>query len=272
VRAEERLLTSERACEAGKDWSIHTRILIGDKAVKAKPTNINEDVASIPASRLTRKGMATRTRIVQKAAAAIYERGVAATTTEEILRAADVSNSQLYHYFSDRDDVAREVAAHQIQLVLAEQQRLLERVRSVTGLRRWRDHVVAAAAEPQNQHGCPIGALAVELADHDEAVRVALRDAFECWHTTIRETLESMLKSGRLREDADPDQLAHLTLSAVQGGLLLTQISHETRALESALDGAIDHIETFVIQPGQTAPAPRKRTIRDDVRANRTRR
>jgi AcrR family transcriptional regulator len=44
----------------------------------------------------------------------MYEHGVAGTTTEDILQAAGVSNSQLYHYFADKAELTRAVIAYQI--------------------------------------------------------------------------------------------------------------------------------------------------------------
>ena len=48
---------------------------------------------------ITRKGQATRDRIVAAAAALMYQQGVAGTSTEDLQAAAGVSASQIYHYF-----------------------------------------------------------------------------------------------------------------------------------------------------------------------------
>ncbi|WP_272952142.1 TetR/AcrR family transcriptional regulator [Mycolicibacterium hodleri] len=47
--------------------------------------------------RLTPKGQRTRARIVDAAARLIWERGVTATTLDDVKLAAEVSSSQLYH-------------------------------------------------------------------------------------------------------------------------------------------------------------------------------
>jgi AcrR family transcriptional regulator len=57
---------------------------------------------SAPAARLTAKGGRTRQRIVAAAAGLVFERGVAGTTIEDVQAAAEVSASQLYHYFPSR--------------------------------------------------------------------------------------------------------------------------------------------------------------------------
>src|SRR5260370_446031 len=63
--------------------------------------------------RLTPKGERTRARIVEAAARLIHERGVAGTTLEDVRAAAQVSGSQLYHYFPDKDHLVQAVIDHQ---------------------------------------------------------------------------------------------------------------------------------------------------------------
>ena len=50
-------------------------------------------------SRLTRKGRATRARIIDVAARLMFERGVGGTSIDEVRGAATVSGSQISHYF-----------------------------------------------------------------------------------------------------------------------------------------------------------------------------
>jgi hypothetical protein len=47
-----------------------------------------------------------------------------------------------------------------------------------------------------------------------------------------------MRERGELRADADVDALADLTMAAIQGGLLLTQVRRDPQQLRRALDGS----------------------------------
>ena len=58
---------------------------------------------------LTSKGVATRERIVAAAAELMFVRGVAGTTLEQVREAAQVSSSQIYHYFADKDALVHAV-------------------------------------------------------------------------------------------------------------------------------------------------------------------
>ncbi|MDO8212631.1 TetR/AcrR family transcriptional regulator [Conexibacter sp. CPCC 206217] len=202
-----------------------------------------DDAIAVP--RLTRKGKATRERIVETAAQLMFDGGVAGTSIDDVKRAAGVSSSQLYHYFVDKQALVHAVIAHQTQVVLDVQRPLLSALDSFEALETWRDVIVGLQADRHGQGGCPIGSLGGELAEVDVDARNELADSFAQWESAIRDGLHAMRERGVLGPDADPDRLALAMLAALQGGLLLTQIRRETTPLEVALDAAIAHVETF---------------------------
>ena len=195
--------------------------------------------------RLTERGRATRARIVQAAADQMFRQGVAGTSIPDVLAAAEVSASQLYHYFADKQDLVRAVIAHQVELVLDVQRQFP--LDSLASLRIWRDAVIALQDRRECQGGCVLGSLATELADGDEAARAALADGYAQWEQRIRDGLVAMRERGDLRPPADVDRLAVVLLAALQGGLLLTQVSRETTSLRIALDAAIAQVEAETV-------------------------
>ena len=188
--------------------------------------------------RLTRKGHETRQRIVDAAADLIFEQGVAHTTIEDVRAAADVSSSQLYHYFDDKPALVRAVVDHQADTIVSGQQTF--DLSSLDGLRTWRDWVIEHQRELGCSGGCPIGALGSELAETDPEARAQVSYGFKRWEAAIQSGLREMHACGRLAPDADPDTLALVLLAALEGGLLLTQIERDTRPLEAALDAMLD--------------------------------
>jgi TetR/AcrR family transcriptional repressor of nem operon len=203
-----------------------------------------------PTTRLTRKGQATRDRIIAVAARLTFERGVAGTSIDDVKAAAGVSSSQLYHYFVDKHALIRAVIAHQTDVVLDAQQPLLGRLDSIDALRAWRDQGVATQRSVECRGGCPIGSLAGQLADIDADARADLVAGFARWEAPIRDGLRAMRERGEFAAALDTDRLALAILAALQGGLLLTQIRRETGPLEAALDTVIDQVESLVVAPG----------------------
>ena len=190
----------------------------------------------------TKKGRATRDRIVAAAADLMYRHGAAGTSTPALRDAAGVSSSQIYHYFADKDDLTRAVIAFQTEAILSNQAPLLARLDSLDALRAWRDVVLDAARQQAGVGGCPLGSLSSELSDEHPWARDALAASFTAWAETIRSGLLGMIDNGTLRRETDADKLALALLAAVQGGLLLAQAQHATDALEAALDTVIAYI------------------------------
>ena len=211
------------------------------KTTKERPTR-GGAASPDSARRLTRKGEATRERIVGAAARLIFERGVAGTSIEDVKEAAEVSSSQLYHYFADKQALVHAVIAHQADAVIAAQEPLLGKLDSLDALRAWRDQAVTVEKQLQCRGGCPIGALAGELAEADPEARKDIAGGFARWEDAIGAGIHAMHERGELPARVDPDRLAVALLAAHQGGLVLTQVRRDPAPLEAALDEMIDHV------------------------------
>jgi TetR/AcrR family transcriptional regulator, transcriptional repressor for nem operon len=190
-------------------------------------------------SALTPKGGRTRLRIVAAAADLMYDRGVAGTTIEDVLAAADASVSQLYHYFDGKTDLVKAVIAYQNERVVGSQERTLANLDSLEGLRNWGAAVIDNQRQMHCRGGCPIGSLGSELAETDPDARFEIAAGFERWHNALRDGLRAMQAQGRLVPQASPDDLALAMLAVLQGGLLLGQVQRTTRPLEVAVEAML---------------------------------
>ena len=184
--------------------------------------------------RLTPKGERTRARIVEEAAVLIHERGVAGTTLDDVKAAAEVSGSQMYHYFPDKNELVQAVIDYQADATVSNQRHA--DLGSVKGVQAWRDMVIYAAERVQAKGGCPLGSLGGQLAESDPEARSLIAAGFQRWTTEISQGLRSLQASGQLPPGLDPDDLAVTLLATLQGGLLLAQVQRSTRPFETAVD------------------------------------
>src|SRR6478736_2727518 len=183
--------------------------------------------------KLTAKGARTRTRIVQEAAALIHERGVAGATLEDVKAAAEVSGSQLYHYFPDKNELVQAVIDYQADTIVKQNRQALG---SPKGVEAWRNMVVTGVRSRQGKGGCALGSLSGQLAESDPEARALIAAGFDQWAAAISDGLRSLHADGKLPSDIDPDDLATTLLATLQGGLLLAQVQRSTRPLETAVD------------------------------------
>jgi TetR/AcrR family transcriptional repressor of nem operon len=197
-------------------------------------------------SRLTAKGRATRARILAVAAELVLKNGVAGTQIEDVRQAAGVSGSQMTHYFRDKRTLIKDVIAWQADsTVAAHQKPELGELDTFAAWRRWAGQITEQQLERGFQGGCDFGSLAGQLAESGEETRADLADGYERLLDLFRRGLRAMLDRGELRQDADPDALAHALLAAMQGGILLSQTLRRAAPLRDSLDAALAHLNTF---------------------------
>lgn len=209
---------------------------------------VRSDQEATETRTLTAKGQATRDRIVAAAAALMFEGGVAGTSWEDIQGAAGVNASQLSHYFGDKQTLVRAVIAYQARTLIANQQPLLSRLDSMDALRAWCELIVDLQRQAKCKGGCPLAALAGELAEVYPDCRTDLAIGFDQWEASIRDGLRTMDQRGEFRKGADPDRLATALFAAVQGGLVLTQVHRDTAPLEAATNTMLEHISSLMVR------------------------
>jgi len=183
--------------------------------------------------RLTAKGARTRARIVEEAAALIHERGVAATTLEDVKVAAGVSGSQMYHYFPDKTELVQAVIDYQADTIVSHQREVLG---SANGVEAWRSMVITAAKITKARGGCPLGSLVGQLAESDPEARALIAAGFDQWAAAIGDGLRSLHADGKLPPGIDPDDLAITLLATLEGGLVLAQAQRSSRPIETAVE------------------------------------
>ncbi len=187
----------------------------------------------------TARGRQTRAAIIQTAARLMYQRGVRATSLDDVLDAAQCGKSQLYHYFAGRSELLAAVAEYQLESILGGQGRF--ELDTWTGLRAWLNSLVARQQE-QGFRGCPLGSLVAEMLAEDDSLREPLAAAYERWELALRLPLTRMRETGRLARSAKPDELARHMLSTIQGGYLLSTIRRDPGPMREALDAAYQHL------------------------------
>jgi len=222
-----------------------------------------EALESTAGSPLTRKGQATRARIVKTAAELIFERGVAGTSIDDVRRAAKVSGSQMTHYFQDKRSLIHAVIGYQLDAILSfHAQPELGELDSFEALRRWADLSVEKTLAQNLQGGCSFGSLAGELAESDPRMRADLAAGYDRWAELLRAGLTAMRRRGDLRADAKPDAMTWALLAAHQGGSLLSQTKRDITPLRDALDAALDYVYSFAADSTQLPRARRRSTRR----------
>ncbi|MFD2415831.1 TetR family transcriptional regulator C-terminal domain-containing protein [Amycolatopsis pigmentata] len=118
---------------------------------------------------------------------------------------------------------------------------------SFDALRAWADAAIERQRENDCRGDCSLGSLAGELSTKDEESRTDIADGFLRWKDMILNGLRAMRDRGELRDGTDLDELAFALLSALQGGVLLSQTMRHVQPLEASMNAALAYLRSFAM-------------------------
>ena len=190
--------------------------------------------------KLTERGRATRQRIIEATGEQILASGIGGTTLDTVRAATLTSKSQLFHYFpGGKAELVREVAAWEGGQLLAAQQPHVDDLSSWESWSAWREALVDYYLG-LGRWACPIGSLATQAAMTDPELERVIAESMGAWRDLLAAGVRKMQASGDVDREADPERIAMVILTAVQGGLVMSQPLRSAWPLEAALDSALD--------------------------------
>ncbi|MFE5586372.1 TetR/AcrR family transcriptional regulator [Kitasatospora sp. NPDC056531] len=190
---------------------------------------------------LTRKGTATRQRIVEGAADQIREQGVFAVRLEDVMARTATSKSQLFHYFpGGKDELLLAVARHEAARVIDDQQPELGSLTSWAAWDQWRDKVLARYRTQGSD--CPLHAAFNQLGGTSDATRIVAGELLGRWQHQLAAGIRHMQGGGEIAPDLDAEREAASLLAGIQGGVLILMTTGGSTHLQAALDAGIAHL------------------------------
>jgi len=191
---------------------------------------------------VSRKGAATKLRIIRTAADLFHKQGVAATSPDEILAEACAGKGQFYHYFGSKEGLVHEVLQTCIAAVESGTGPVRYEVNSWQDLERWFASHIELQKSYRMTRGCPFGTIGNGVTDRDELIRQDLSHLFEIVKNKLRAFLIREKAQGRLLAEADEDRLADFCIAAIQGGMLMGKVKRSVRPAEAAAHEAVAHL------------------------------
>ena len=158
---------------------------------------------------MTTKGRETRRRIVESAADLIVERGVGAVSLDEVGRVTATSKSQMYHYFTNKEELVAAVVICARDRILTFHGGLLASVESLDDLQAWAESIVVSQRQARRWSGCPLGRLASELIGDTEIGRLDISEGFDSWQLLLADALRRLQGSGETFPGRRPGAPGH---------------------------------------------------------------
>jgi AcrR family transcriptional regulator len=212
----------------------------------------------------------TRDRLVDAARTLFWDQGYASTGIAQILEAADARSGSLYYFFPTKEDLLLAVLDWYkanlwpvvVQPVFDRVSDPIERIFGI--LDGYRRHLEAA----EFQYGCPIGNLALELANSHPSAREKIAENFTGWRLAIEQCLADA--AGRLPRDLDRQGLACFVLNTMEGAVMLARSYRSIEPYDVAVTQLRDYFERL-LRDGSEWSSPRQARPRSKrARSRRT--
>ena len=202
------------------------------------------------------KGDQTRERIIAKAAELFNQRGLEGTSMADLMEATGLEKGGIYRHFPSKEAVAAEAFDYAWEEAFQERVRDLN---SISGSVERLKHLIANFVERRSNipGGCPLLNTAVESDDGNPVLRERARQALGKWQELIVSIIREGIERREIRNEVNPNQMAMLIISSLEGALMISRLERNRDALLTArshLDRYLDK-EVRARRPGhRTSP------------------
>jgi AcrR family transcriptional regulator len=190
------------------------------------------------------KSEKTRQFIIEKTAPIFNMKGYAGTSISDLTDATGLTRGSIYGNFKNKDEVAIQAFRYNVDQIISSIRSELKKAPT------YFDKLMVYPEFYRNIYksissfgGCPIINTLVESDDTHEDLRKNALQIINMWNRTISEIVTKGKKSGEFKNDADPDAIADLVISLVEGSVEMTKATGR----ETYILNAMNHLEQVII-------------------------
>ena len=172
------------------------------------------------------------------------ERGWQGTTFADICRVAGISNGVLTYHFKSKEEIGEGVLDyhHGLQRAMfteAPFNRQKDPLKRLYGLL---DFIGETVVKSQGPQGCLLGNLTQELALSHPRIRTSCEEKLSNFGGLIESMLKEAKSKYHPRTDFDPQSVATLFVSLMQGSMLLAKARQD----KSVMAGNLEHFRCYI--------------------------
>lgn len=186
-----------------------------------------------------------RMKIVQTAFDLFHQKGIHATSIDEILAGSGTGKSQFYYYFKSKDGVIHAVLQYFYEMLKGGLLPGKHTIESWEDLENWLRFFIAFQQEIGCERSCPVGTIGNDLSNDQELLRQDVRLIFQWMRHSLACFFSNLKAKGEMMPSVDPESLADFCFVIMQGGMLVGKIQRETTSFENAVAHALAYLESL---------------------------
>lgn len=191
-----------------------------------------------------KQGEKTRENILHQAAELFNTQGYAGASISDIMKATGLKKGGIYNHFTSKEQLWLESFDYAYRLVetyfneaLKTKKHAIDRLLCVIDC--FRDY----GTKPVLAGGCPLLNTAIESDDTSAILRERVRQAFNDLGALIRRIVQRGLERNQLHPATNPDQVANVFLSAMEGAVMLTQLYDDPNKMYHTCDHLTHYVQ-----------------------------
>ncbi|MEO8156024.1 MAG: TetR/AcrR family transcriptional regulator [Rhizobacter sp.] len=201
------------------------------------------------------KGERTRADIVRRSAELMNRQGFLSASLSAVTAATGIQKGGLYRHFGSREELVHEAFNYAVSQVRS---RFLAAIEGHTGACEQLLALLDSYGDDTEQlplaGGCPIMNTAIEADHADVALRDQARQAMSAWHGFLCRIVQGGIRSGDIRPELPPTEVATFFIACIEGAVMLTQLHGDIACWHAVRRHLRSYVERELRQPpGETA-------------------
>jgi len=174
-------------------------------------------------------------KILRQGAVIIRENGFRSTGIQQVLGKAGIPKGSFYYYFKNKEDFGLHLIDYYAGGLYARMEDSLGRddISPLERLRRFFAGFRADFEENGFRGGCPVGNLAMEMADHSRDFRGKLAPVFTAMRDAVEKCLREAMEKGMLKTSFDARVAAEFIINSWEGAVLRMKVEKGSGPLEN---------------------------------------
>jgi TetR/AcrR family transcriptional repressor of nem operon len=186
------------------------------------------------------KGERTRQRIIAKAAPLFNRRGFDGCSMQDISAATGLEKGSLYSHFATKEELA--AAAFDYAWAQASSARLGNLDQAPNSVDKLKLHIENFVSKPSFPGGCPMLNTVLDADDGNAILRRRAEGAMRDWVGYLADIARAGQAKGEIEPSVNPEELAILVISLLEGAFVTSKLQRSRRALLLAQQ----HLETYL--------------------------
>ncbi len=190
------------------------------------------------------KGEKTRKRIIAKAAPLFNRRGFDGCSMQDISAATGLEKGSLYSHFATKEELA--VAAFDYAWAKTCSARVGNLDQAANSVDKLSLHIANFISKPSFAGGCPMLNTVLDADDGNGILRRRAEGAMRDWVGYLAEITRAGQSKGEIRPSVNPEKLAILIISLLEGAFVSSRLQRSRDALLLAQKHLETHLESQV--------------------------